>query len=101
MKICYSLSRINTILDTFGAAIHFHNVDLRIEYYQIRIAEKDISMTLMSTRNSHYVHFVVTFSPDNAYAAFNSVLSYVAKGHLDSFITMHLDDILANRKPLE
>ncbi len=101
MKSCYSLSRIDTILDTFGATIHFHNVDLRIGYYQIRIAENDVPTTSLSTRNSRYVYSIVTFSPYNAYAAFFSVLSYVAKGHTDSFIMMHLDDILVNRKPLD
>lgn len=53
IKNKYSLPRIDEILDQLQGATHFWKIDLRYEYYQLRVRDQDASETTFQTRYEH------------------------------------------------
>ncbi len=94
VKNSYPLSRIDTTMDRIGTAQYFPTIDLRDEYHQIRIAEKNISNTAFSTRNGRYEYITFPFGSTNAPAAFQSIMNDVFKDCTDSFVMVYYDGVL-------
>ncbi|WVZ76150.1 hypothetical protein U9M48_024148 [Paspalum notatum var. saurae] len=80
-----------------GAKV-FSKIDLRSDYYQIKIREEDIPKTTFSTRYGLYEYLVMSFGLTNAPAFFTYMMNSVFMNELDKFVVVFIDDILVYLK---
>lgn len=66
VKNNYFLPRVGDLLDRLTGAIHFSRIDLKLGYYQIRVANEDMHKTAMRTRYDSYEFLVIPFGLYNA-----------------------------------
>ena len=59
VKNKYSLSRIEDLFDQLKGVGVFSNIDLRLEYYQLRVKDVDVPKTAFRTRYDHYEFLVM------------------------------------------
>ena len=76
-------------------------IDLRIEYYQMKIKGTDVAKTAFRTRYGHYEFLVLPFRLTNAPALFMDLMNRVFQSYLDKFVVVFIDDILVYSKSFE
>ncbi|KAL0402210.1 UNVERIFIED_CONTAM: Retrovirus-related Pol polyprotein from transposon.6 [Sesamum latifolium] len=101
VKNNYPLSRIDDVLDQLKGATTFSKIDLRSEYWQLRIAGKNIPKTTFHTRYGHYEFLVMPFGLTNAPAAFMALMNSIFHEYLDQFVIIFIDDILVYSRSME
>jgi hypothetical protein len=101
VKNRYPLPRIDDLFDRLSGAKVFSRIDLRSEYYQIRIAEGDEEKTACRTRYGSYEFMVMPFGLTNAPATFYTLMNDIFREWLDDFVVVYIDDILIYRSSLE
>ncbi|KAL4366658.1 hypothetical protein GQ457_05G024200 [Hibiscus cannabinus] len=94
IKNWYPLPRIEDLFDQLKNAIVFSKIDLRSEYYQMRVKEEDVPKTTFRTRYGNYEFLVMPFGLTNAPAAFMDLMNWVFKPYLDKFVVVFIDGIL-------
>jgi hypothetical protein len=94
MKNRYPLPRIDDLFDRLSGAKVFSRIDLRSEYYQIRIAEGDEEKIACRTRYGSYEFLVMPFGLTNAPATFCTLMNDIFRKWLDDFVVVYVDDIL-------
>ena len=77
MKNKYPLPRIEDLFDHLKGAGLLSKVDLRYEYYQLRVKDEDVPKTTFRTRYDHYEFLVMPFGLTNAPAAFMDLMNRV------------------------
>jgi hypothetical protein len=60
-------------------------INLRSEYYQLRIKEQDMTKTAFRTRYGHYEFLVMSFGLTNALTIFMDLMNRVYRPYLDKF----------------
>jgi hypothetical protein len=94
IKNKYPLPRIEDLFDQMKGAGVFLKIDLRSEYYQLRIRESDIPKTAFHTRYGLYEYTVMSFGLTNAPTYFMYLMNKVFMEYLDKFVVVFIDDIL-------
>ena len=94
IKNNYPLPQVDDLLDRLAGAIHFSRIDLKSEYYQIRVAEQDVHKMAMQTRYGSYEFLVMPFGLCNAPVKFISIINGMFHEKMDEFVMVYIDDIL-------
>jgi hypothetical protein len=94
IKKKYPLPHIDVMFDQLAKAKVFSKIDLRSDYYQIKIRPQDIPKTAFSTRYGLYEYLVMSFGLTNALAYFMFLMNMVFIPELDKFVVVFIDDIL-------
>jgi hypothetical protein len=94
VKNRYPLPRIDDLFDRLLGAKVFSRIDLRLGYYQIRIAEGDKEKTACHTRYGSYEFLVMPFGLTNAPSTFCTFMNDIFREWLDDFVVVYIDDIL-------
>ncbi|KAK8690915.1 hypothetical protein V6N13_074440 [Hibiscus sabdariffa] len=94
VKSKYPLPRIDDFFDQLRGASVFSKIDLRSEYYQLKVREQDVLKTAFRTRYGHYEFLVMPFGLTNAPTAFMDLMNRVFHEYLDQFVVVFIDDIL-------
>ncbi|GJR53277.1 putative nucleotidyltransferase, ribonuclease H [Tanacetum coccineum] len=80
---------------------YFTKLDLRLGYYQVRIAEGDEAKPMCVTRYGSYKFLVMPFGLTNAPETFCTLMNKLFHPFLDKFMVVYLDDIVIYSHTLE
>ena len=101
IKNKYPIPLIADLFDHLGRARYFTKLDLRSDYYQVRIAEGDEPKTTCVTQYSSYEFPAMSFGFTNAPTTFCTLMNKIFHPYLDKFVVVYLDDIVINSRTLE
>ena len=90
----YPLPRVDDLLDRLAGAKCFSRIDLKSNYYQVRVAAQDVYKTSMRTRYGSYEFLVIPFGLCNAPATFMSIMNGIFHVEMDECVVVYTDDIL-------
>src|SRR4051812_16203636 len=85
IKNKYPLLVINDLFDQLEGACVFSKIDLSSGNHQVKIREKDIPKTALTTRYGLYEYTVMSFGLTNAPAYFMNMMNKVFMEFLDKF----------------
>ncbi|GJS26425.1 putative reverse transcriptase domain-containing protein [Tanacetum coccineum] len=75
IKNRYPLPRIDDLFDQLQGSSVYSNINLRSEYHQLRVRDKDIPKTAFRTRYRHYKFQVMPFGLTNAPVVFIDLMN--------------------------
>ena len=88
------LPRIDNTLDQLIGSQLFTKIDLKDEFNQMRIKERDEWKTAFKTRYGTFEYLVMPFGLTNAPATFQKYVNWVLRKELDQGGVAYVDDIL-------
>ena len=101
IKNKYAVPLVQDLMDRLRKACWFTKHDLRVGYWQVRIAEGDEPKTTCVTRYGSYEFLVIPFGLTNAPATFCNLMNNVLFDDFDDFVVVYLDDIVIYSRTLE
>lgn len=93
IKNKYPLPRTDDCLDKLANASLFTSLDLASGFWQIPVAEEDISKTAFVTPMGQFEWKVMPFGLCNAPSTFQSVMDRVLHEYIGKFVVVYMDDI--------
>lgn len=94
----YPLPRIDELFDQFWGIKVLFKIDLRFNYYQLKVKEADVPKTTFRTWYGHYKFLVMPFGPTNAPTTFMDIMNQVFQSYLNQFVVIFIDEILIYSK---
>ena len=94
IKNRYPLQNIQEARDRLYGARWYTKLDLRTEYNQVRIKEREEWKTVFRTRYGLYEYLIMPFGLTNAPATFQDLINDTLRELLDERVVVYLDDIL-------
>ncbi|GKD69415.1 putative reverse transcriptase domain-containing protein [Tanacetum coccineum] len=101
LKNRYPLPRIDNLFDQLQGLSVYSKINMRFDYHQLRVREKDILKTAFRTRYGHYKFQVMPFGLTNAPTVFIDLMNQVCKPYLDRFMIVFIEDIFIYSKSEE
>ena len=101
VKNKYLVPLIQDLFDRLCKATYFTKLDLRLGYWQVRVAEEDEPKTTCVTRYGSYEFLVMPFGLTNALATFSNLMNDVFYEFVDRFVMVYLDDIVVYSESLD
>ncbi|KAK9036794.1 hypothetical protein V6N11_021721 [Hibiscus sabdariffa] len=101
VKNKYPLPCIDDLFDQLRGASVFSKIDLRSEYYQLKVREQDVLKTAFRTRYGHYEFLVMPFGLTNALVAFMDLMNRVFHEYLDQFVILLENQLYAKLSKCE
>ena len=101
IKNKYLIPLIVNLFDPLGKARYFTKLNLRSEYYQVRITKGDERKTTCTIRYGSFEFFMMPFGLTNAPATFCTLTNKVLQPFLHCFVVVYLDDIVVYSTTLE
>ena len=101
VKNKYPVPLIQDLFDKLCKATYFTKLDLRLGYWQVRIAKGDEPKTTCVTRYGSYEFLVMPFGLTNALATFSNLMNDVFYEFVDRFVMVYLDDIVVYSESLD
>jgi hypothetical protein len=101
IKNKYPIPLIQDLMDRLCGASIFTKLDLRLGYWQVRVADGDEHKTTCVTRYGSYEFLVMPFGLTNASAIFCNLINDVLYDFLDNFVVVYLDDIVIYNRGIE
>ena len=101
IKNKYPIPLATELFDRLSKAKYFTKLDLRLGYWQVRVAEGDEAKTTCVTWYGSFEFLVMPFGLTNAPATFCNLMNDVLFDFLDSFVVVYLDDIVIYSPTLE
>ena len=93
-KDVYPLPRIDDVIDALAHAKVFSTLDLASGYWQIPVAQDDISKTAFVTRRGLYEFTRMPFGLCNAPSTFQRAMDVMLSGLTWEFCLVYIDDII-------
>jgi len=94
IKDKYPLPLITTLMEQVGTSQVFSNLDLKLGFNLLRIAEGDEWKTAFKTHYGLYEYTVMPFGLTNAPSVFQRYLNYILFEKIDRGVVVYIDNIL-------
>jgi hypothetical protein len=92
---------MNKLRDRVVGAKFFMKLDLRDEYYLIRMKKGDEWKTAFQMRYGHFKYTIMPFGLANVPATFQAIMNEVLREFLNHGVVVYIDDVLIYTKTLK
>jgi hypothetical protein len=101
IKNSFPLPRIDDIFDQLTSAKFFTKIELRSDYYKIKLDKDAFPKTASRARYGLFEFDVLPFILSNTPSTFMSLTNDVFHAHLHSLVIIYLNDILIYSRTIE